>query len=127
MCNKISSIYLSRLDYESLLSEFFFILFQACSSRDSVTREVKDVAAKVQKERELFKSQEKEYVERMEKYKQQIEKLNSELTSTRGELETANKRISELQREFTDKQKEFTEKLDKYLKGNGVNSVFALF
>lgn len=93
-------------------------LFKACSSRDAATRELKDIQSKIQKERELFKSQEKEYVERIEKEKQQIEKLTSDLTSTREDLERANKRISELQKDFTDKQKEFTDKLNQYLQGN---------
>ncbi|KOB76571.1 Uncharacterized protein OBRU01_06006 [Operophtera brumata] len=82
------------------------LVARACSARDAVNRELKDVTARTQLEREHFNTQERDYVERMEKYKQQIEKLNSELTSCRSELETANKRISELQREFTDKQKE---------------------
>ncbi|CAG4965992.1 unnamed protein product [Parnassius apollo] len=91
------------------------LYFQVCSARDAVTRELKDHQMKTQKERELFKTQEKDYVERIEKQKQQLEKLNSDLTNTRDELDRANKRISELQKEFTDKQKEFTEKLNKYL------------
>ncbi|KAL0819009.1 hypothetical protein ABMA28_008294 [Loxostege sticticalis] len=91
------------------------LYLQACSSRDAATRELKDIQSKIQKERELFKSQEKEYVERIEKEKQQIEKLTSDLTSTREDLERANKRISELQKDFTDKQKEFTDKLNQYL------------
>jgi chromosome segregation ATPase len=73
--------------------------------------------AKIQKEKEMFKTQEKDYIERLEKEKQQKEKLTIECTSTRGDLEVANKRISELQKDFTDKQKEFTEKLNKYLQG----------
>lgn len=93
------------------------IEFQACSSRDTVSRELKDLQSKIQKEKELYKSQEKDYVERMEKQKQHIEKLMAELSNCKEELDRANKRISELQREFTDKQREFTEKLDKYLQG----------
>ncbi|CAK1593904.1 unnamed protein product [Parnassius mnemosyne] len=91
------------------------LYLQVCSARDAVTRELKDHQMKTQKERELFKTQEKDYVERIEKQKQQLEKLNSDLSNTREELDRANKRISELQKEFTDKQKEFTEKLNKYL------------
>ncbi|KAJ0172223.1 hypothetical protein K1T71_012196 [Dendrolimus kikuchii] len=92
------------------------LYLQACSSRDAASRELKDYQVKMHKERELFRTQEKDNVEKIEKQKQQIDTLNSELSSTKEELDRANKRISELQREFTDKQKEFTEKLDKYLK-----------
>ncbi|CAB3233435.1 unnamed protein product [Arctia plantaginis] len=91
------------------------LYLQACSSRDAMSRELKDIQSKIQKEKELYKSQETDYVERLEKQKQQIEKLTSDLMSSKEELERANKRISELQREFTDKQREFTDKLDKYL------------
>ncbi|KAI8437618.1 hypothetical protein MSG28_011877 [Choristoneura fumiferana] len=91
------------------------LYLQACSSRDGVSRELKDVQSKVQKERELFKSQEQDFVERIEKERRQSEKLTSDLTNSKEELERANKRISELQKEFTDKQKEFTVKLNKYL------------
>ncbi|XP_026735820.1 intracellular protein transport protein USO1-like isoform X2 [Trichoplusia ni] len=91
------------------------LYLQACSSRDSVSRELKDMQSKIQKEKELYKSQEKDYVERLEKQKQQMEKLTADLSSSKEELERANKRISELQKEFTNKQREFTEKLDKYL------------
>ncbi|XP_022834016.1 paramyosin [Spodoptera litura] len=91
------------------------LYLQACSSRDTVSRELKDLQSKIQKEKELYKSQETDYVERMEKQKQHIEKLMAELNNCKEELDRANKRISELQREFTDKQREFTEKLDKYL------------
>lgn len=91
---------------------------QTCSARDSATRELKDIQAKIQKERELFKAQEKDHIERIEKHKQQAEKLATELCGSKTELENANRRISELQREFTNKQKEFTAKLDKYLHGN---------
>lgn len=65
----------------------------------------------------MFKSQEQDFVERIEKEKRQSEKLTSDLTNSKEELERANKRISELQKEFTDKQKEFTDKLNKYLEG----------
>lgn len=91
------------------------LYLQACSSRDSTMRELRDFQTKAQKERELFKVHEKENVEKIENQKQQIDKLNSELSITKQELERADKRISELQREFTDKQKDFTDKLDKYL------------
>ncbi|XP_075984478.1 uncharacterized protein LOC142982064 [Anticarsia gemmatalis] len=91
------------------------LYLQACSARDTVSRELKDLQSKIQKEKELYKSQETDYVERLEKQKQQIEKLTSDLNTSKEEMERANKRISELQREFTDKQREFTEKLDKYL------------
>ncbi|XP_049885424.1 girdin [Pectinophora gossypiella] len=91
------------------------LYLQACSSRDTVSREFKDLQCKIQKEKDLFKTQEREYVERLEKEKQQADRLNSELTNAREELDRANKRISELQKEFTDKQKEFTDKLNKYL------------
>ncbi|XP_068619613.1 putative leucine-rich repeat-containing protein DDB_G0290503 [Battus philenor] len=91
------------------------LYLQVCSARDAVSRELKDNQMKMQKERELFKSQEKDYVERIEKQKQQLEKLSADLANSREELDRANKRISELQKEFTDKQKEFTEKLNKYL------------
>ncbi|XP_028176619.1 centrosomal protein of 152 kDa-like [Ostrinia furnacalis] len=91
------------------------LYLQACSSREAATRELKDIQTKIQKEKESFKNQEREYVERIEKEKQQVEKLSSDLTSTREDLERANKRISELQKDFTDKQKEFTDKLNKYL------------
>ncbi|KAH9631985.1 hypothetical protein HF086_016545 [Spodoptera exigua] len=90
-------------------------LKNACSSRDSVSRELKDLQSKTQKEKEFYKSQEKEFVERIEKQKQHIDKLMAELSDCKEELDRANKRISELQREFTDKQREFTEKLDQYL------------
>ncbi|XP_063375076.1 myosin-9 isoform X2 [Cydia amplana] len=90
-------------------------LRDACSTRDSASRELKDVQSRIQQERDLYKSQEKEYVERIEKERQQLEKLTAELTGSRDELERANRRISELQKEFTDKQKEFTDKLNKYL------------
>ncbi|XP_061728224.1 GRIP and coiled-coil domain-containing protein 2-like [Cydia pomonella] len=96
-------------------TELKTLYLQACSTRDSATRELKDVQSRIQQERDLYKSQEKEYVERIEKERQQLEKLTAELTSSKDELELANKRISELQKEFTDKQKEFTDKLNKYL------------
>ncbi|XP_063380221.1 myosin-9-like [Cydia fagiglandana] len=96
-------------------TELKTLYLQACSTRDSASRELKDVQSRIQQERDLYKSQEKEYVERIEKERQQLEKLTAELTSSKEELERANKRISELQKEFTDKQKEFTDKLNKYL------------
>ncbi|XP_063375069.1 GRIP and coiled-coil domain-containing protein 2 isoform X1 [Cydia amplana] len=96
-------------------TELKTLYLQACSTRDSASRELKDVQSRIQQERDLYKSQEKEYVERIEKERQQLEKLTAELTGSRDELERANRRISELQKEFTDKQKEFTDKLNKYL------------
>ncbi|XP_047988844.1 myosin-9-like [Leguminivora glycinivorella] len=96
-------------------TELKTLYLQACSTRDSASRELKDVQSRIQQERDLYKSQEKEYVERIEKERQQLEKLTAELTSSKEELDRANKRISELQKEFTDKQKEFTDRLNKYL------------
>ncbi|CAH2054469.1 unnamed protein product, partial [Iphiclides podalirius] len=91
------------------------LYLQVCSARDAISRELKDNQMKIQKEKELFRTQEKDYVERLEKQKQQIDKMSMDLSNSKEELERANKRISELQKEFTDKQKEFTEKLTKYL------------
>lgn len=91
---------------------------QACSGRDAVAREIKELHTQLNKEKELFRSQEKDYVERLENYKRQIDKLAGELTTSREELERANNRVSELQKEFSDKQKEFTSKLNQYLEGN---------
>ncbi|XP_059051808.1 centrosomal protein of 152 kDa isoform X2 [Achroia grisella] len=91
------------------------LYLQACSTRDATSRELKDIQTKIQKEKEFFKSQEKEYVERIEKEKQQTTKLTSDLNNSKEELDKANKRISELQKEFTDKQREFTDRLNKYL------------
>ncbi|CAG9793262.1 unnamed protein product [Diatraea saccharalis] len=91
------------------------LYLQACSSRDSITREFKELQSKINTEKEMFKSQEKEYIQRIESEKQNMEKLKLELTNTKAELEMANKRISELQKDFNDKQIEFRDKLDKYL------------
>ncbi|XP_045504125.1 intracellular protein transport protein USO1 [Colias croceus] len=91
------------------------LYLQVCSGRDAVTRELKEMRTNIQRERDEFKSQEREYIERIEKEKRQAEKLNNDLGNAREEIERANKRISELQKEFTDKQKEFTDKLNKYL------------
>lgn len=91
------------------------LYLQACSARDTVSRELKDLQSKIQKEKDLYKTQDNDYVEKFEKQKQLIEKLTLDLNNSKEELERANKRISELQREFTDKQRDFTEKLDKYL------------
>ncbi|XP_034836032.1 uncharacterized protein [Maniola hyperantus] len=91
------------------------LYLQVCSARDAVTRELKDVQIKSQREIEQYKSHERDYIERIEKEKRAVEKMTMDLTSAKEELERANKRISELQKEFTDKQKEFTEKLNKFL------------
>ncbi|XP_047537466.1 putative leucine-rich repeat-containing protein DDB_G0290503 [Vanessa atalanta] len=91
------------------------LYLQVCSARDAVTRELKNVHTKTQREIEQYKSQEREYVERIENEKRQVEKLTIDLSNCREELERANRRISELQKEFTDKQKEFTDKLDKFI------------
>ncbi|KAM3961122.1 LOW QUALITY PROTEIN: chromosome segregation ATPase asterless [Aphomia sociella] len=91
------------------------LYLQACSTRDAAARELKDIQTKIQKEKDFFKSQEKEYVERIEKEKQQAGKLLSDLSNCKEELEKANKRISELQKEFTDKQRELSDRLNKYL------------
>ncbi|XP_045538046.1 centrosomal protein of 152 kDa [Papilio machaon] len=91
------------------------LYLQVCSARDAVSRELKDNQMKIQKEREMYKTQEREYIERIERQKQELVKAANDLTNAREELDRANKRISELQKEFTDKQKEFTEKLNKYL------------
>ncbi|KPJ10760.1 hypothetical protein RR48_07766 [Papilio machaon] len=90
-------------------------LKSVCSARDAVSRELKDNQMKIQKEREMYKTQEREYIERIERQKQELVKAANDLTNAREELDRANKRISELQKDFTDKQKEFTEKLNKYL------------
>lgn len=82
-----------------------------------MSRELKDLQSKVQKEKDLYKSQETETIERLEKERQQVEKLTLELTATKEELDRANRRISELQKEFTDKQREFTDKLNQYIAG----------
>ncbi|XP_013166273.1 PREDICTED: centrosomal protein of 152 kDa-like [Papilio xuthus] len=91
------------------------LYLQVCSARDAVSRELKDNQMKIQKERELYKTQEREYIERIERQKQELEKAANDLTNAREELDRANKRITEVQKEFTDKQKEFTDKLNKYL------------
>ncbi|XP_023951401.2 putative leucine-rich repeat-containing protein DDB_G0290503 [Bicyclus anynana] len=91
------------------------LYLQVCSARDGVTRELKDVQIKHQREIEQYKNQERDYIERIEKEKRLVEKFVTDLTNARKELEIANKRISELQKEFTDKQKEFTDKLNKFL------------
>ncbi|KAL4702718.1 hypothetical protein ACJJTC_011583 [Scirpophaga incertulas] len=91
------------------------LYLEACSTRDATSREMKDIQLKIQKEKELFKIQEKEYMERIESEKQLVDKLTTELSSTKTDLNVANKRISELQKDFTDKQKEFNDKLNKYL------------
>ncbi|RVE45416.1 hypothetical protein evm_009934 [Chilo suppressalis] len=91
------------------------LYLQACSSRDTISRELKDLQSRINGEKEMFKSQEKEYVERIESEKRQIQKLSAELSSCKTELENANKRISELQKDFNDKQAEFSDKLNKYL------------
>lgn len=82
-----------------------------------MSREIKDIQLKVQKEKEVYKAQEKDYVERLEKERQQVERVTGDLSSCKDELERANKRIQELQREFNEKQKEFSNKLNKYLEG----------
>ncbi|KAI5645752.1 hypothetical protein NE865_02022 [Phthorimaea operculella] len=91
------------------------LYLQVCSARDAASRELRDMQSKIQQEKELYKDQEKDYVERLEKEKQHAEKLVAELNNAKEELEGANKRIQELQKEFNDKQKEFTDKLNKYL------------
>lgn len=96
---------------------FNFVILQVCSARDAVTRELKEVQTKTQRELEQYKSQEREYVERIEKEKRLVEKMTADVCNYKEELDRANKRISELQKEFTDKQKEFTEKLNKFLEG----------
>lgn len=88
-----------------------------CSERDAASRELKEVQTKTQRELEHYKSEERDYVGRIEREKRQVEKLTSDLNSTKEELDRANKRISELQKMFTDKQKEFTDKLNKFLEG----------
>ncbi|KAG6456124.1 hypothetical protein O3G_MSEX009579 [Manduca sexta] len=91
------------------------LYLQACSTRDSANRELKDLQTKIQKDKDMFRSQERDLKENTEKYKQQVEKLTSDLNNAKEELDRANRRISELQNDFTNKQKEFAEKLDKYL------------
>ena len=88
-----------------------------CTARDSISRELKDVQIKTQRELDQYKSQERDYIERIEKEKRHVEKITLDLTNSKDELERANRRISELQKEFTDKQKEFTDKLNKFLEG----------
>ncbi|XP_072933382.1 uncharacterized protein [Epargyreus clarus] len=96
-------------------SELKTLYLQVCSTRDAVNREMKDVQTKMQKEKELYRSQEQDYVERIEREKRQVQKLTVDLANAKEELDSANKRISELQKDFTDKQKEFSDKLNKYL------------
>ncbi|CAH2095338.1 unnamed protein product [Euphydryas editha] len=91
------------------------LYLQVCSARDAVMRELKEVQTKTQREIEQYKSQEREYIERIEKEKRQVEKMTADVSNYKEELDRANKRISELQKEFTDKQKEFTDKLNKFL------------
>ncbi|OWR41620.1 hypothetical protein KGM_204970 [Danaus plexippus plexippus] len=91
------------------------LYIQVCSERDAASRELKEVQTKTQRELEHYKSEERDYVGRIEREKRQVEKLTSDLNSTKEELDRANKRISELQKMFTDKQKEFTDKLNKFL------------
>ncbi|XP_041982798.1 intracellular protein transport protein USO1-like [Aricia agestis] len=91
------------------------LYLQVCSARDAVTRELKDVHTMTQREKEAYRTQERELVERVESERRQVEKLTAELTAVRQELDRANCRISELQTEFTDKQREFTDKLNKFL------------
>ncbi|CAH0731881.1 unnamed protein product, partial [Brenthis ino] len=91
------------------------LYLQVCTARDAISRELKEVQTKAQREIEQYRSQERDYIERIEKEKRQVEKLTLDLTNAKDELERANKRISELQKEFTDKQKEFTDKLNKFL------------
>lgn len=86
-------------------------------------RELKDLQSKVQKDKDVYKSQETETVDRLQKERQQVESLTFELTAAKEELDRANRRISELQKEFTDKQREFTDKLNQYIAGTYTKEV----